>query len=90
MDRYAFTLPVDMLGPRDGIGFAFAPEKAPPEQNLRRFGMSPIRIDPLEAIVGGTQYDPRIAYLTSVIASWAYADRRTTVLKVISTRRSSH
>ncbi len=44
------------------------------EQVSRSFGVTPPRLPPLEPLPRTAGYDPRIAYLTSVISGWAYSD----------------
>jgi hypothetical protein len=51
--------------------------KAPPQKQSRSFGTSPPRIERLKTVGPNADYDPKIAYLTSVISGWAYSDADT-------------
>jgi len=51
--------------------------KAPPQKRSRCFGTTPPRIEQLKTVGPNAEYDPKIAYLTSVISGWAYSDADT-------------
>jgi hypothetical protein len=50
-----------------------------PEKPPRPFGLTPPRLAPFEPLPSAAprRYDPRIAYLTTIVSAWAYSDAAT-------------
>jgi len=65
--------------PENGASIHARTVKAPAQNRARSFGTTPPRITELKTVGPNAGYDPKIAYLTSVIAGWAYSDAETMV-----------
>jgi hypothetical protein len=58
----------------DGSGLETRKWKAPGPTLSRNFGTVPPRLTAIDVVGEDAGYDPRIAYLTSVICGWTYSD----------------
>ncbi|MFT3922794.1 MAG: lipase family protein [Myxococcales bacterium] len=67
----------ESITPENGAGIHTRTAKAPPQNRTRSFGTTPPRITELRTVGPTAGYDPKIAYLTSVISGWSYSDAET-------------
>ncbi len=72
---------IPQINPRSTVRGTFRPPKLGPHS----FGITASRIAPVEPepAAAPPDYDPRIAYLTSVVSGWAYSDGQTLAEQLI-------
>jgi hypothetical protein len=74
---------IPFTNPRVATGVPYKPgvvfKAMQPRRAQRPFGLTAPRLPPLEPVPHSAQqiYDPKIAYLTTVVSAWAYSDAQT-------------